>query len=142
MNILERFEEELLNLDPAADEYLHQIDMLLVGINEEYYENLIPSIFKFFEKNSLSDCGTPGTLVHLVEVFYPIYLPQLIDSINKKPSYNAILMVNRLLNSELSNTTRIELMYILKNIASNSAIAPMLQKESREFIEYQNEKNN
>jgi hypothetical protein len=102
MDVVLDFEKRLMVLDPIDDDFPYLVDELLDSIDQNYHQDLIPSIFKFFEENSLNDCGMPGTLVHFVEYFDPFYLEILIESIKRKPSYNTILMTNRILNSDLN----------------------------------------
>lgn len=142
MDIVANFEEQLMKLDPVEDdEFVLKVDELIDAINPEIHEKLIPTIFGFFEKNSLADCGAPGTLVHLTEHYYPNYLPNLISSIKKKLSYNAIFMINRILNSELPKEKRKELLSLLEAVKNDSSVHSVLREEAENFIEYQSKKN-
>jgi len=137
MNPVEQFEIELMKLNPEGDQFYLQVDELLESVSQELYEALIPSIFSFFESHPIENCGMPGTLVHLVEDFYPNYKSILLQSLAKAPSYNAILMVNRILNSKLSKQDREEYISTLVEIRDNQEIKPELRKDAEEYIDYQ-----
>lgn len=138
MNSITNFELDLMKLNPRSDNFVIKVDQLLEQYENEDYEPLIPAILSFFEKHPVDDCGAPGTLVHLIENYYPNYVPQLIESVNRRPTYNTILMINRILNSELTSQQRQELMRLLNNIKSDQKLESELRNEAADFIEYQN----
>jgi len=117
------------------------VDELIESIDVKDHEKLIPSIFKFFETYPLDDCGAPGSLVHLTESYYPSYKALLFNSLQKQPSVNTILMVNRILNSALSDIERNEYLSLLKSVASNDNVATELKNEAKDYIDYQTEKS-
>lgn len=128
-------------LDPRNDEFVLSVDSLLESLPVECHESLIPAIFRFFEKHPLEDCGAPGTLVHLAEHFYPSYKSILLNSLARAPSYNAILMANRILNSNLSAQERQEYLSALSDVAIQPGVNPALAKQARHFIEHQAKKH-
>lgn len=129
-----------MQLDPRDEEFIVRVDALLESVPSDYHKDLIPTIFRFFEKYPFEDCGAPGTLVHLIEHFYPSYRSILLDSLARTPSYNAILMINRILNSELGARERQEYLSTLQGILALPNINPALAEKARKLIEYQNEK--
>lgn len=138
---LEQFEQSLMKLNPEKDTFFVYVDELLAQIPEEKYASLIPIIFKFFEHHPLADCGAPGALVHCIETDYPHYKEILQDSLKRAPSYNAILMVNRILNSPLSEKDRAEYTAMLQDVANDQHLFQALRKEANELVEYQSAKN-
>lgn len=134
------FETKLLGFDPSLDDFPYMVDELIESVDKEHFESLLPSIFRFFEKYPLNDCGAPGTLVHFIEDFFPLYKDLLIDSISKKPSYNTILMVNRILNSNLSEEERNEYLSLLNSVISESQNPVELIDLAKEFSGYQADK--
>ena len=141
MIYLEIFEQSLMKLNSEDDEFELYVDELFEQIPEEKHESLIPIIFKFFERNPLANCCAPGTLVHCIENCYPNYKEILKSSLKRVPSYNAILMVNRILNSKLSEKVRAEYTSLLQDICNDPDIFQELRKEANGFIEYQSAKN-
>ena len=141
MTVTENFEARLMELDPRDDEFVLSVDTLLESLPVECHESLIPAIFRFFEKYPLEDCGAPGTLVHLTEHFYPSYKSILLNSLARAPSYNAILMTNRILNSNLSAQERQEYLSALSDVAIQPSVNPVLAQQARHFIEHQAKKH-
>lgn len=142
MDEIALFEEKLMKLDPQADDIVLQIDDIIRGVDSSLHGILIPSIFRLFELHPTEDFGgAPGALIHLIESFYPDYLPLLEESILLKPSHNSILMINRILNSnEISEELRGNYMKLLSDISANPGVAEQLQNLAKSFIGYQNNK--
>jgi hypothetical protein len=137
MDIVTDFKGRLMSLDPSKVDFVTNVDELLESVSPEFHEKLIPAFFGFFEKYPLEDCGAPGSLVHLTEHFYPRYKPTLLESLVRAPSYNAILMTHRILNSQLAQNDRDEYMTALRSISNNSNIHPILVSHAQHFIEHQ-----
>jgi hypothetical protein len=141
MSQVEEFKTGLMKLQPSDDEFPVQVDELLESIPKELHESLIPSIFQFFEAHPLEECGMPGGLVHLVENYYPNYKQILIRSMQKAPNFSSILMVNRILNSELSEDERNEYTALLIELSNNSGADEALRINAKDFIKFQSEKS-
>lgn len=136
MNSLREFEHQLFRLDPAATDFLLRVDELVEAVPEsDRNEGLIEPIFAFFEAHPLDDMGEPGTLVHLTEGFYPSYTERLLDSLRTQPSYNAILMANRILNGRLSDQERSKYMSALVETAKTPDLPRALQDLVHRFLE-------
>ena len=121
-----------MGLDPYADEFVIQADELVEHLSPEIADSIYPAVFEFFEATPDADCGAPGTLVHHVEEFYPHYLPALKQSVRRKPSYNGVLMINRILNSDMDETERSELMQILRaTVVESSAPDEVIEMVER-----------
>jgi hypothetical protein len=140
MRQVEIFKLELMKLNPTDDEFPLQVDKLVESIPADLHVSLIPSIFGYFELHPLEECGMPGGLIHLIEGYEPEYILLLIESLRKVPSCSAILMLNRILNSQLSVIEREKYTAILIELSSKSGLHPELQKEAKDYIEYQSEK--
>ena len=137
MSVVENFERGLSALDPDSDDFVLKIDELVQAVDAQHHVALIPAIFRYFEEHPLSEMGAPGTLVHLTEQFYPAYKHPLLRSLETKPSYNAILMTNRILNSDLSEVERNEYRCALVAVAENTSVSESLREEARHFSEHQ-----
>ncbi|SKA85651.1 hypothetical protein SAMN02745166_01177 [Prosthecobacter debontii] len=116
------FRNQLMRLDPYVDEFVLHVDQLVEQLAPEIADSVYPAIFEFFETAPDADCGAPGTLVHHVERYYPNYLPALKASVRRKPSYNGVLMINRILSSNLDAVVRNELMEILRVTVADQAV--------------------
>jgi hypothetical protein len=97
-------------------------------------------IFDLFEKFPDGDFGAPGPLVHLLET-NDAYLSLLMASIARKPSLPAVLMINRILNSDLSLIDRNNWIYSLESIVKSSVASECVQSEAAHFLEYQKRRN-
>lgn len=128
------FRHRLMQLDPLADEFVVDADELLEDLSPEIADAVYPVIFEFFEATPEADCGAPGSLVHHVEHFYPNYLAELKDSVRRAPSYNGVLMINRILNSDLSSPERNELMEILAAISAKADAPEEVARMAERFI--------
>lgn len=124
-----------MQLDPYADDFVIHADELVEQLDPEIADSVYPSVFEFFETAPDADCGAPGTLVHHVEHFYPNYLSALKESVMRKPSYNGVLMINRILNSELAETDRGELMKILRAVVADRSAPDEVIDMVEGFIE-------
>ena len=140
MDLVDKFEIELNKLEPSNDEFVLEVDELISSIPTEIHDELIPSIFRFFEMYPLDDCGCPGTLVHFVEDYYPSYIGILKKSLNTAPSKVCILMINRMLNSKLPDNVREEYISLLQKISMDLSINEMLRDDASHYIDYQKKK--
>ena len=136
-----QFELELLKLKPDNDDFAYVVDQLVELVPIELRESLISSIFKFFESHPLEECGMPGPLIHLIEDYYPKYKDILLTSLQKVPNSSSILMVNRILNSTLSEEERGEYIASLEAITNNEKVNQQLQDEASSYLNFQSEKN-
>jgi hypothetical protein len=136
MNSFKEFEKQLFRLDPAATDFVRRVDRLVEAVPEcDRNDGLIEPVFAFFEAHPLDDMGAPGTLVHLTEEFYPRYTERLLDSLRTRPSYNAILMTNRILNGQLSDHERSKYMSALVEAAKTPDLPKILRDLAHRFLE-------
>ena len=109
------------------------VDELVEAVPDaEKDAGLIEPIFAFFEAHPLDDMGAPGTLVHLLEEFYPRYAERLLCSLRTRPSYSAILLTNRILNSRLSAQKRSK----YRSALAEAVAAPDLPKTLRDLANH------
>jgi hypothetical protein len=86
---------------------------------------VIPSMFSVIERCAGADLGSPGPLVHSIESLgYERYLPELVDSVRRRPTYLNVWMVNRILNSEIPENHRQQLLDLLQTVAASGAASP------------------
>jgi hypothetical protein len=78
--------------------------------------------------------GIPGTLVHLIERYYPSYKAALLESLCRSPSYFGVVMVNRILNSKLSAPERAEYLQALNEVVSNGSAPLVVRKTTERFL--------
>jgi hypothetical protein len=134
------FESRLLALDPQAVDFEVQADELLTQANLLESNDLLISIFKFFEAHPSEDAGAPGSLVHFVEHYYPSYKATLLTSLSTCPSTGVVLMTNRILNSELSPSERLEYLSALERVMADPLAIPAVRDRAQHFLAYQHAK--
>lgn len=137
---IEEFTRCLHRLDPEHPGFVRHCDDLLESLSPDVAENAYIPIFDYFKMHPESDMGAPGSLIHHVEHYDPNYIPALLHDAKISPSYNSILMVNRILNSELSDSDRLEMMEILHQTTSAKHIPETVRELASELLEYQTSK--
>ena len=142
-NKITQFCNALERLDPEksdgviADPY--DLVDLLEGVNE--ISLIYDPVFRFLEKYPSADIGNPGPLVHLLESHYPNYVPTLIASIKQKPTYNSVIMLHRIMNSELSKEDQSKYLVLLKAVAYCNTADKMTKENAQEFYGFHIEQN-
>lgn len=141
--VIEEFCRTLSSLDSKDDDLVNKLydaTDLLDGVQD--ISKAFGSIFGFIEKSPTSDFGVPGPLVHLLEGYFPNYVPRLIESIKNKPTSVTVFMMNRLLNTELSPEERGQYLLLLKSVTENEIADSMVKEEALEFYNYQTSGDN
>lgn len=131
------FEQALHQLNPEDYDFVLRADELINDLSPGLASTIYPAILAFFEQHPDSDCGGPGTLVHHLEAYYPNYVSALIESAKRKPSCSAALMLNRILNSTISDVQRREISGVLHSISGNINSSNWVREAAKGFIEYQ-----
>jgi hypothetical protein len=135
---VEEFETRLKRLDPDDNAFVLQGDELIGALAPSIADKVYLAILQFFERHPNADCGAPGTLVHHMEEFYPNYVDALIESVNRRPSYNGALMVNRILNTDIDPKLRSRLLAVLNGIIQgDKQVATHVLEMVRGFVERQ-----
>ncbi len=132
---LQLFSERLHELDPDDVAFVSNVDELVEQTSPELLESLYPIVFRFVEAHPEHDCGMPGMLVHSIEQCYPNYVTELLDSVTRAPSLNTVLMVNRILNSDIANEPRTSLLESLCAVVRRQDVSSLLQEEARGYLE-------
>ncbi len=132
---LEVFSERLNRLDPDDDAFVLHVDDLVENTTPAILELAYPSIFRFFEAHPENDCGMPGTLVHMMEDYYPNYVDELVESVSRMPSANAVLMVNRILNSDVDEKLRNRLIQCLRDACTHKNSSSLIQEEAHRYLD-------
>ena len=142
IDTIEEFTRCLHRLDPEHPGFVRRCDELLESLSPEVAETAYIPIFDYFKMHPESDMGAPGSLIHHVEHYDPNYIPALLHDAKISPSYNSILMVNRILNSELTDDDRLEMMGILRQTANAKHVPEIVCELASELLEYQTSKQN
>ena len=132
---LDVFEERLNTLDPDDDEFVLHVDELVEETSPTLLESIYPVAFRFFESHPEHDCGMPGTLVHVMEEYYPSYVDELVASISRTPSTNTVWMANRILNADIDDGLRGRLLQCLREAVERNDVSSFVQDEAKRYLE-------
>jgi hypothetical protein len=131
---ISEFERRLHALDTEDVAFVVLSDQLIEELDPSLHEHVFNAIFRFFESRPDADCGAPGTLVHHVEHFYPNYVDSLIGSVDRKPSYNGVLMIHRILNSDVDISLRNRLLPALVRASTSERSTVRVRDLAAEFL--------
>ena len=134
---VDEFERRLVQLDPERFDFVLRADELIAALSPEIAPQVYAAILRFFEAHPEARCGAPGTLVHHIENYYPNYVATLRESVTRAPSYNGVLMINRILNSSISEADRHEYVSILRSVALGDSAPETIQNLAIGFLNRQ-----
>ena len=93
-------------------------------------------LYRLLERNAQCHLGSPGPVVHALEKIADS--PALLrESLHRTPTYLTVWMVNRLLNSALSDVERTEWLRELDAARHHPSAAPDVIEDVNFFLEYQ-----
>ena len=142
-------------MQTSADKMIAALGAFEAGPNDDHavtdlyeithdFDNLpdkarvVPSMFSVIERCGKADLGSPGPLVHCIESLgYERYLAQLVDSVGRKPTYLNIWMVNRILNADIPDRQRQQLLGLLHSVCTNPAASHAVIEEANGFLQHQ-----
>lgn len=102
-------------------------------------ERAIPELFAVMERLPESDLGSPGPLVHTLERLKG-YENELVDSVHRRPTTLSVWMINRVLNTDLSDDRRESYMLLLREAEAHQQATLSVREDARDFIELQTRK--
>jgi hypothetical protein len=114
-------------LDQAISEYFAHLDAAAH----------VSVWFRLFERFPEDDAYEMfWSILHGIEAL-PNYESELIDSLRRRPSRFAVMMVNRMLNAGQSHVGGIDLMSLLQSVALDESCASSVREDAERFVEYQ-----
>ena len=119
-----------------------ELQKLEAGLNALFQlpspERGIETLFRLYERFPDDDgYGVFWTVLHGLE-HLPGYEPYLKASVRRIPTEFNVLMVNRILNSNLSGPQRQEWLTLLEEAKANPNASETASTQATHFIEYQN----
>jgi hypothetical protein len=96
-----------------------------------------PVMFRTMERLDGVELGTPGPLVHTLEMWRGGYEQLLTQSVRRKPTPLSVWMVNRILNVRPPDAE--SWMALLRSGADNPAASAGTKAEAQRFIAFQTE---
>lgn len=140
MDKIEEIKKEIEIIDTIDDSNINDLDALcedIIELNNEGWDTaiLMDPLFRILEKNSDFDFGMPGQIVHTLEKHYKRGLEQeLFKSLNRKPTFYTLWMLNRILNGTSDPKEKEGYMEMLRSILQME-IPDYLKKQAQHLID-------
>ena len=140
MDKIDEIKKEIEIIDTIDDSNISDLDALcedIIELNNEGWDTaiLMDPLFRILEKNSDFDFGMPGQIVHALEKHYKKGLEEeLFKSLNRKPTFYTLLMLNRILNGTSDAKEKECYMEMLKSILQME-IPDYLKKQAQHLID-------
>lgn len=140
MDKIEEIKKEIEIIDTIDDSNINDLDLLcedIIELNNEGWDTaiLMDPLFRILEKNSDFDFGMPGQIVHTLEKHYKKGLEEeLFKSLNRKPTFYTLWMLNRIINGTSDTKEKESYMEMLKSILKME-IPDYLKKQAQHLID-------
>ena len=140
MDKIDEIKKEIEIIDTIDDSNINDLDLLcedIIELNNEGWDTaiLMDPLFRILEKNSDFDFGMPGQIVHALEKHYKKGLEEeLFKSLNRKPTFYTLWMLNRILNGTSDPKEKESYMEMLKSILKME-IPDYLKKQAQHLID-------
>ena len=140
MDKIDEIKKEIEIIDTIDDSNISDLDALcedIIELNNEGWDTaiLMDPLFRILEKNSDFDFGMPGQIVHTLEKHYKKGLEQeLFKSLNRKPTFYTLWMLNRIINGTSDTKEKEGYMEMLKSILKME-IPDYLKKQAQHLID-------
>lgn len=124
-------------LQPQAGGWLELDELLDELFASESPANGIPAMLRVFERFPTEEgAGVFWSIIHGMESL-PGYEPLLVESVQSAPSESGLMMVNRLLNSGVTQIDGQDLVRIFEQTAQNQSAPAEVRESARLFLEEQ-----
>ena len=140
MDKIEEIKKEIEIIDTIDDSNISDLDALcedIIELNNEGWDTaiLMDPLLRILEKNSDFDFGMPGQIVHTLEKHYKKGLEEeLFKSLNRKPTFYTLWMLNRIINGTSDPKEKEGYMEMLKSILKME-IPDYLKKQAQHLID-------
>lgn len=140
MDKIDEIKKEIEIIDTVDDSNISDLDALcedIIELNNEGWDTaiLMDPLFRILEENSDFDFGMPGQIVHTLEKHYKKGLEEeLFKSLNRKPTFYTLWMLNRIINGTSDAKEKERYMEMLKSILKME-IPDYLKKQAQHLID-------
>ena len=140
MDKIDEIKKEIEIIDTIDDSNISDLDALcedIIELNNEGWDTaiLMDPLFRILEENSDFDFGMPGQIVHTLEKHYKKGLEEeLFKSLNRKPTFYTLWMLNRIINGTSDTKEKEGYMEMLKSILKME-IPDYLKKQAQHLID-------
>jgi hypothetical protein len=135
--------ERLQSLIPPSSEYSNlelEIYEILEPVNSTADgSQIVPHLFLFMERMAdypKADLGTRGPQIHFIEK-QKGYEEHLVSSLMRRPTMGTVLMVNAILNTDLSKSKREYWLGLLHEVSKRASTEKCVRDFAIRFINYQ-----
>lgn len=95
----------------------------------------VTTILEFMEQHPAWEFGKPGAFVRFAEKFYRKgYEKRLIDSINRRPVFHTLWMLNRVVNGEKDAVRKATYVALFSEVVCREGVEESVQSLAREFF--------
>jgi hypothetical protein len=115
---------------------LYEILDRLQPLAPELRTPAVPAMLSVIERYPDAELGSPGPLVHELESI-PGYESFLMDSVLRQPADLNVWMVNRILNSEVSQDLRLGWLSVMHQVLKHARASKEVQQTVADFLEHQ-----
>ena len=140
MDKIDEIKKEIEIIDTIDDSNISDLDALcedIIELNNEGWDTaiLMDPLFRILEENSDFDFGMPGQIVHTLEKHYKKGLEEeLFKSLNRKPTFYTLWMLNRIINGTSDTKEKESYMEMLKSILKME-LPDYLKKQAQHLID-------
>ncbi|WP_314960731.1 hypothetical protein [Prevotella pallens] len=140
MDKIDEIKKEIEIIDTVDDSNINDLDLLcedIIELNNKGWDTaiLMDPLLRILEKNSDFDFGMPGQIVHALEKHYKKGLEEeLFKSLNRKPTFYTLWMLNRIINGTSDTKEKEGYMEMLKSILKME-IPDYLKKQAQHLID-------
>ena len=140
MDKIDEIKKEIEIIDTIDDSNISDLDALcedIIELNNEGWDTaiLMDPLFRILEENSDFDFGMPGQIVPTLEKHYKKGLEEeLFKSLNRKPTFYTLWMLNRIINGTSDTKEKEGYMEMLKSILKME-IPDYLKKQAQHLID-------
>lgn len=142
------FQEVLLKIENSKLSEEDEVDVLIdeissslenLELNNEQKEKVINHLLRFIEGQE-NDQFISWSLIHFIEWLdeenTTNYTSQVLESLEKKPTYLALILLNRIINAETANLdVKDRLMQELKRVTKSPVATDFVQQEAIDFYQ-------
>jgi hypothetical protein len=136
--------ESLKNFDsPHNEDQLRELERVVGSLLPEHCgKEEIRSLLGVFERFPDDDgYGIFWSILHFLEACSD-YEPLLVESVQRKPVEFNVQMLNRLLNSGVTDIGEHSLYLLLESVAMNQAAQQSVRRSAEQFLAYQERRGN
>ena len=140
MDKIAEIKKEIEIIDTVDDSNISDLEALcedIIELNNEGWDTaiLMDPLFRILENNTEFDFGMPGQIVHTLEKHYKKGLEEeLFKSLNRKPTFYTLWMLNRIINGTSDPKEKEGYMEMLKSILKME-IPDYLKKQAQHLID-------